>query len=121
MKQTVFISLSFTAGESTALASINIPFRVKKIHIKSAVYKAGTVQTTYVVLKSTLGLNAPLGFLFRDTTYSTPSIQDIEIELKNPEVIQGTYTFTIFNVDGTQATATVGNDVIGLIMEFNSE
>lgn len=121
MKQTIFISLPFTAGQSTSNANINIPFRVKNIHIKSAVYKAGTVQTTYVCLKSTLGLNAPLAFLFRDTTYSTPSIQDIEIELKNPEVIQGNYVFTIFNVDGTQATGTVGNDVIGLIMEFNSE
>lgn len=121
-KQTVFVSILFVAGQSTGNATISIPFPVKKILVKSAVYDAGTNTATYVCLKSTFGLNAPLGILFRDNTYPAPTFNDVEIELKNPEIIQGNYTFTILQTDGiTQAVATVANDYIALIMEFDSE
>lgn len=121
MKQTICIPMTFTAGTSSTTANVFIPFIVKKIHVKSAAFDAGTNSTTYVVLKSSWGLNAPLAIMYRDQTYSSPIVQDIEIELKHPELIQGNYTFTIFNLNGSVATATVNDDVVSLIVEFNGE
>jgi len=120
-KQTVFISLTFIAGQPNATASISIPFPVKKIHVKSVAYDAGTLpQLDYACIRSTFGLNAPLAICFRDNTYSAPTVNDIEIDLKNPEIIQGNYTFTLISMSGTPLNATVGNDTVGMIIEFNS-
>lgn len=123
MKQTVFIPLTFTASP-VANATISIPFTVKKFHVKSIGYQAGTNGTArYVMLRSSLGLNAPLAILNQDTTYSSGTTNDVEIELKNPEVIQGNYTFTLFNMDGTLSTTSnsgAATDTVGLIIEFNS-
>jgi hypothetical protein len=123
MKQTVFIPLTFTASPVTT-ATVSVPFKVSLMHVKSLAYKAGTNGTTnYVMLRTSLGLNAPLGILNQDTTYSSGSVNDVEIQFKNPEVIQGDYTFTLFNMDGTlAATSNAGaaTDKVGLIIEFNS-
>lgn len=123
MKQTVFIPLTFTASPQTT-ANISIPFKVARIHVKSLAYKAGLNGTTnYVMLRSNFGLNAPLGILNQDTTYSSGTISDVDIEIKNPEVIQGNYIFTLFNMNGSiAATSNGGNatDSVGLIIEFSS-
>jgi hypothetical protein len=52
MKQTLFIPLTFTASPNTT-ASISIPFKVAKIHVKSYGYTSGSAvnATNYVVLK----------------------------------------------------------------------
>jgi len=123
MKQTIFIPLSFVASPQTT-ANISIPFTVKTIHVKALGYQAGTNGTTkYVMLRSSLGLNAPLGILNQDSTYSSATVNDVEIQLKNPEVIQGNYTFTLFYMDGTIAQTTnsgSATDTVGLVIEFNS-
>ena len=123
MKQTVFLSLTF-AGVPQTTASIFIPFAVLKMHVKSLAYQADTNGSAkYVYLRSSLGLNAPLGILNQDTTYSSNTVNDVEIAFQNKQVIQGNYTFTLYNMDGTLATITgaPGTDYIGLIIEFNSE
>ena len=123
MKQTIFIPLSFVASPQTT-ANISIPFTVKKFHVKALGYQAGTNGTTkYVMLRSSLGLNAPLGILNQDSTYSSATVNDVEIQLKNAEVIQGNYTFTLFYMDGTIAQTTnsgSATDTVGLVIEFNS-
>jgi hypothetical protein len=124
MKQTSFIPLTFTASP-VATATISVPFKVDTIHVKSIGYEAGTNGTTqYVALISSFGLNAPLAILNQDTTYSSGTINDVEIQLKNPQVIQGQYTFTLYNMDGSIAQTSnsgAATDSIGMILEFNSE
>jgi hypothetical protein len=121
-KLTKFISLTFTAGANTrTTARISVPFKVKTIHIKSAGYKAGTNGTTnYVAVMSDLVVNNALAILNQDTTYSSATVQDIEHELYNPTDVNGTFNFWLVNMDGTPATATVNNDKVGLVIEFNS-
>jgi hypothetical protein len=119
-KLTKLISLTFAAGATSTTARISVPFKVKTIHIKSAAYTPGTISATYVAIMSDLVVNNPIAILFRDTTYSSATVQDIEHELYNPTDINGTYTFSLFDMGGTPATATVGNDKVGLVIEFNS-
>ena len=121
-KLTKFISLTFTAGANArTTAQISVPFRVKTIHIKSAAYDAGTNGTSnYVAVMSDLVVNNPLALCFQDTTYSSATVQDIEHELYNPTDVNGTFNFWLVNMDNTPATATVGNDKVGLVIEFNS-
>jgi hypothetical protein len=121
-KLTKFISLTFAAGAaSRTTAQISVPFHVKTIHIKSAAYKAGTNgSTNYVAVMSDLVVNNPLAILNQDTTYSSATVQDIEHELYNPTDVNGTFNFWLVNMDGTPATATVNNDKVGLVIEFNS-
>lgn len=122
MKQTLYIPLTFTASPVTT-AKISIPFKVSVIHVKSAAYQAGTLgDEVYVALISNLGLNAPLAILNQDTTYSSGTISDVEIELKNPQVIQGEYTFSLYTMGGALAKTTnngAATDTVGLIIEFN--
>jgi len=121
-KLTKFISMTFPAGAaSRTTAQISVPFKVKTIHIKSAAYDAGTNGTTnYVAIMSDLVVNNPIAILNQDTTYSSGCVQDIEHELYNPTDVNGTYNFWLVNMDNTAATATAGNDKVGLIIEFNS-
>jgi hypothetical protein len=120
---------------------INIPFKVKKIHIKNITYKSGansgqgnaTVQN-YVTFQSSLVGNAPVGMVFRDSLYSMATIQDIEHVFQLPEVIQGYFDFTTYFGDGSEATpyllsVNLGNpnpyeylfDSFSITMEFNDE
>lgn len=119
-KLTKFIPLTFVAGTTSTTAQISVPFKVKTIHIKSAAYKAGTNSASYVSITSDLVVNNPICILFRDATYSSACVQDIEHELYNPTDINGTYTFSLLDMGGTPITATVGNDKVGVIIEFNS-
>lgn len=123
MKQTKAIYLTFTA-EPVATAYINIPFMVKKVHIKSMNYDAGTSGTVrYVIVESNIGLNSPFGMISQDDSYSQSGFQDVEIDFKVPQPIQGFFTFTLRTMSGAVATtsaAGAGTDYIGMIVEFNS-
>ena len=124
MKITKFISLQFNATTTTT-ARVDVPFKVSRIHVKSIGYEAGTLgKTDYVVLMSNLGdANQPLGVLFQDNTYASTPISDVEIKFFQPEFVQGSYTFTLLNMNGTVATTSnngAGNDAVGMVVEFNS-
>jgi hypothetical protein len=135
MKQTIFISLDFyndgTGVQTTpATAKISIPFKVKKLHVKSLAYQPSSVTADYVVIRSNIDTkNSPLGILYRDSTYGSATVNDVEIAFEDPQVIQGVYNFNIYRVNTNPTTnpygelATItgsGNDYIGLIIEFNS-
>jgi hypothetical protein len=124
-KLTKFIPLTFapSATAATTTARISVPFKVKTIHIKSAGYTAGANgDTVYVSLMSDLVVNNPVAILYRDTTYSSACVQDIEHQFSNPLDINGTFNFWLLNMDGTTAdtTSLVTADKVGLIIEFNS-
>jgi hypothetical protein len=122
-KLTKFIPVTFTASPNST-ARISVPFRVKTIHIKSAAYDAGTNGTTnYVTIISDLVINNPMAVLSQDTTYSSATVQDIEHQFANYLDINGTFNFTILNMDGSiGATSNAGaaTDKVGFIIEFNA-
>jgi len=122
-KLTKFIPVTFTASPNST-ARISVPFRVKTIHIKSAAYDAGTNGTTnYVTIISDLVVNNPMAVLSQDTTYSSATVQDIEHEFANPLDVNGTFNFTILNMDGSiGATSNAGaaTDKVGFVIEFNA-
>lgn len=119
MKQTQAIFLSFSSNSSTTTAYINVPFVVKNIHVKSMNYLCGTNQTKYAILQSNIGLNSPFGILNLDNSYSSASIQDIEIQLKNPQVLQGWYEFNLKYMDNS-AFSVGATASICMIVEFNA-
>jgi hypothetical protein len=122
MKQTQVIFLTFTAGESSTTAYINVPFKVRNIHTKGLSLTSGdaTVTGGYITIESDLVNNAPMGSTFNNSTYSAGTIQDVENQYWNPQVIQGRYTFTMKNTAGSFYPASTGNDTVALIVEFNS-
>ena len=124
MKQTQAIFLTFNGKPVSDDVYINVPFQVKTIHVKSMNYNAATNGTTKnVMVISSLGLNAPFGIVNQDTTYSSDAVQDIEIQLKNPTVIQGYYNFKLVGMSGVIAATSnngAGIDYIGMIVEFNA-
>jgi len=122
MKQTQVIFLTFTATESIASASISVPFKVKTIHTKAISLTSGDLNVVggYVTVESDLVNNAPMGSTFNNSSYAAGTIQDIENQYWNPQVIQGRYTFTMKNTAGDFYAASTGNDTVALIVEFNS-
>lgn len=119
---------------------INIPFKVKKIHVKGITWTSGragnqgnTTVSQYVTLVSSLVGNRPVGMVFLDSQFSSGTIQDIEHEFLVPETIQGFYDFTPYTNAGSlyQAydldTALAPTfydyyfDSFSITMEFNSE
>ena len=119
-KLTKFISMTFADGATSTTARISVPFKVKTIHIKSAADTAGADDTNYVVIMSDLVVNNPIAILYRDSTYSSACVQDIEHQLSNPIDINGTYSFWLLDMAGVPATGTVGVDNVGFVIEFNS-
>lgn len=122
MKQTKEIFLTFIATESTATANINVPFKVKTIHTKAISLTSGNPLVTggYVTIESSLVNNSPLGSTFNNSSYSAGTLQDIENQYWNPQVVQGQYTFTMKSSNGSLYPASAGNDTVALIIEFNS-
>jgi hypothetical protein len=123
MKQTQIIFLTFTAGTSATTASISVPFKVKTIHTKGISLTTGDGALTagqYVTIESDLVNNAPLGSTFNISTYSSGTIQDIENQFWNPQVIQGLYSFRMKQANGSLYNASTGNDTVSIIIEFNS-
>jgi hypothetical protein len=123
MKQTQIIFLTFTAGTSATTVSISVPFKVKTIHTKGISLTTGDATLTagqYVTIESDLVNNAPLGSTFNISTYSSGTIQDIENQFWNPQVIQGIYNFRMKQANGSLYNASTGNDTVSIIIEFNS-
>jgi hypothetical protein len=127
MKETVFFNLQFagSANPVKASANISVPFKVKTINVKSACFQVptGFGATDYVVLKSNIDSNnSPLAILFRDSTYASATVNDVEIQLRNPEIIQGTYDFFLYDMrDILQPTTNSGQDnYVTLVLEFDS-
>ncbi len=124
MKQTQIIFLTFTATESSTTARIDVPFKVKTIHTKSISLSTGNPALTtgeYVTIESSLVNNGPLGSTFNISTYSAGTLQDIENQYWNPQVVQGIYTFTMKRSSGALYPASTNDDTVSLILEFNSD
>ena len=122
MKQTQVIFLTFTATKSITTARISVPFKVKSVHTKAISLTTGDLTITdtgYITIESDLVNNAPLGSIFNSSSYSAGTLQDIENQFWNPQVIQGQYTFTMKRSNGTLYPASTGNDTVALIIEFN--
>jgi len=123
MKITQKIFLTFAQTTSTAAAYISVPFKVKTVHTKSISLTTGdsTLSTgEYVTIESTLVNNSPLGSTFNISSYSANCSQDIENQFWNPQVIQGQYNFVIKKSNGSLYPASTGDDLVALILEFNS-
>jgi len=123
MKQTQVIFLTFTATQSVTTARISVPFKVNTVHTKAISLTTGNTALTtgeYVTIESDLVNNSPLGSIFNISSYSANTIQDIENQFWNPQVIQGQYTFVMKRSNGTLYPASTGNDKVAIIIEFNS-
>jgi len=123
MKQTQIIYLTFIAGTSSSTANISVPFKVKTIHTKGISLTTGNAALAtgeYVTIESDLVNNSPLGSTFNISTYSAGTIQDIENQFWNPQVIQGIYNFRMKKSNGSLYEASTGNDSVSIIIEFNS-
>jgi hypothetical protein len=121
MKQTQIIYLTFTAGQSSTTTRISVPFKVRTVHTKGISLTSGNAATgEYVTIESDLVNNAPLGSTFNISTYSAGTIQDIENQFWNPQVIQGIYNFRMKKSNGDLYNASTGDDEVSIIIEFNS-
>jgi hypothetical protein len=123
MKQTQILYLTFTAGTSSTSTYISVPFKVKTIHTKGISLTTGDAALAtgeYVTIESDLVNNAPLGSTFNISTYSSGTIQDIENQYWNPQVIQGLYNFRMKKSNGDLYQASTGDDEVSIILEFNA-
>lgn len=122
MKQTQVIFLTFLATKSTATTRISVPFKVKTIHTKAISLTTGdlAISGEYITIESDLVNNAPMGTIFNNSGFSAGTLQDIENQFWNPQVIQGYYTFTMKKANGTLYQASTGNDTVAMIIEYNS-
>lgn len=102
---------------------INVGFLVKEIHIKSACLTALTPVAAgselYFTLVSDLTNNEPIAQLYNSSTYSASQFCDISFKPPQPIIVNGTYTFSLFEPYGTPATTTSADCVISMIVEFN--
>ena len=134
MKLTKTFYHQYTTTNSTASIYVNIPFKVKKIHIKSITYVAGANGSQggsgvakYITFLSSLVGNRPVGMVFRDSQFSSATVQDIEHIFQLPEVINGYYNFTPYTNDGSVSAIheviipDTFYDSFSITMEFNSE
>lgn len=123
---------------STLQQYINIPFKVKKIHIKGITYTIGragnqgnTTASRYITILSSLVGNRPVGMVHTDSQFSMGTLQDIEHTFLIPQVIQGYYDFTAYNNNDTvyggySVEVVIPNidyyfDSYSVTIEFNSE
>jgi hypothetical protein len=122
MKQTQVIFLTFTATQSSTSTRISVPFKVKTVHTKAISLTSGDTGVTggYVTVESDLVNFAPMGSCFNNSSYSGGTIQDIENQYWNPQVIQGQYNFRLKATTGSLYPASTGNDTVAMIVEFNS-
>lgn len=124
MRQNKAVFMTFATGESTSTAYINVPFVVKTIHFKSAAYMTSTPpasgDASYLYVLSDLTQNSPIAIIYQDSTFPNSPSENIEYELQNPQIINGTYNFQLLSFTGVPNIATAGGDQLGLIIEFNS-
>lgn len=127
--------------DKTASVYINVPFKVKDIHIKSITYFSGrngaqgnTDVSKYITFISSLVGNKPVGMVHRDSQFSMATKQDIRHSFQIPIIVNGYYNFTTYFNDGTIATpwdffVNLGDpnpynyyfDSFSIIIEFNGE
>ena len=100
---------------------INVPFKVRTVHIKNISYISGLAgnQTTtidnagvltactpnvdfYINILSSLVGNRPVGMVHADSQYSMNTKQDIKHTFQLPQVINGIYDFSIYDNQGQQ-------------------
>ena len=109
------------SGPISISIPINIPFKVRTIHVKNISYVSGMagnqgttinnggVLTTctpnvdfYINILSSLVGNRPVGMVHADSQYSCNTKQDIKHTFLLPQVIQGVYDFSIYDNAGNQ-------------------
>jgi hypothetical protein len=121
MKINKAIFLRFNTTTSTT-ASINVPFLVKSIHIKSASYSGVTPITSntqaYLLLESNLTNFEPMALLYNDTAFSSQIFADISFQPSQPFNVNGTYNFNLRSPLGNLYT-TPADNYVTLILEFN--
>jgi hypothetical protein len=125
----------------TISAYINIPFKVKTIHVKGITWTNGragnqgnTFASTYITVLSSLVGNRPIGMVHTDSQFAMGTKQDIEHTFLLPEVINGYYTFTPYYNDGSLYPGYDSQFILGIpdiyqyffdsfsvTLEFNSE
>jgi hypothetical protein len=124
MKITKAVFLSFNGSNATA--SISVPFKVSRIHVKGIGYtpqnQPASGSAIYGTITSDLTDWQPLGLFYNDVTYSYATNKDMELTLYTPKSIGGSYTFTLLNEVGNSYTPTgSGVDDVVILMEFNSD
>jgi len=110
--------------DDTAHIPINIPFKVRTIHIKNITYVSGIagnqgtsvlvdgvlveclpVCNFYINFISSLVGNRPVGMVHADSQYSMNTKQDIKHTFQIPQDINGIYDFSTYDNEGLQLSA----------------
>jgi hypothetical protein len=128
--------------DATAHIPINIPFKVRTIHVKNITYVRGMAgnQADYTITPnvnyyanfiSTLVGNRPVGMVHVDSQFSMNTKQDIKHTFQIPQEINGIYDFSLFNNAGIQLVpwqfVVIPDDWLyffdsfNITIEFNSE
>ncbi len=125
MKYNRIISLTFAQNNPNASVNISVPMQVKRIHCKALAYMGGIPAAgaaEYGFITSDLTQNTPIGMFYDDQTYPLTMGEDIEFEFQNPQPVNGVYTFSLKELDGTPYLPfAVTGAKIGMILEFNDE
>ena len=124
MKYNRLISLTFTQNNPNASVNISVPTQVKRIHIKAIAFMSAGVPAaaSYGFITSELTQNTPIGMFYDIQTYPMPMGEDVEFVFQNPQPVNGVYTFSLKELDGTPyLPLDVGGAKIGMILEFNDE
>ena len=123
---------------STLQQYINIPFKVKNIHVKGVTWTAGragnqgnSAASRYITILSNLVANRPVGMVHTDSQFSMGTLQDIYHEFQIPVVINVYYDFTAYNNNDTvyggySVEVVIPNlyyyfDSYSITLEFNGE
>jgi hypothetical protein len=102
------VNPAFILDDYRASIYINIPFKVKNIHVKNITYVSGQASNeqgnaacqNYVTLTSSLVGGRPLGMVHRDSQFSMNTTSDIEHTFLIPAIINGYYDFTFYTNNG---------------------
>ena len=122
MKYNRLISLTFTQNNPNASVNISVPMQVKRIHIKAIAFMSVVpAAASYGFITSDLTQNTPIGMFYDTKTYPIMG-EDVEFVFQNPQPVNGVYTFSLKELDGTPyLPLDVGGAKIGMILEFNDE
>lgn len=116
MRVQKIISLNFNNSQTTT-AMVQVPFLVRNFHVQGISYnteKATAGLHKYGYLTSNLpDKDQVLGIYYNDSTYPMSGNTNNSFEFKTPQVINGSYNFTI-----SRPTWDGGNDEILLLVEF---
>lgn len=126
MKYNRLISLTFNQNNPNASVNISVPMQVKRIHLKALSFMSanppapGTAE--YGFITSDLTQNSPIGMFYDDQTFPMSMGEDVEFVFQNPQPVNGVYTFSLKELDGTPYLPfDLGGAKVGMILEFNDE